>query len=134
MKGKLKSIAAEIREDLERCPDVRAQELIDLDENLAANLERFTEVVTNNQLEQWLALRDEVDRLRSYTQVLKMRLLYGNKELVAKLEHLHDSMQSDGEMAASIEVGRDAHKPKGVQDVFKALLMWKDSPDDKLSE
>ena len=32
MRTKVKSIADELRDDLERCPDLRAQELIDLNE------------------------------------------------------------------------------------------------------
>lgn len=128
------SVAAELREDLERCPDLRAQELIDLDENLATDLQNFTKTVTAGQLEQWRALQDEVNQLREYTQILKMRLLYGDKELVDKLDTMHSEIGADDESIAAIEVERDAHKSKGVRDVFKALLMWKDSPEDKLSE
>ena len=134
MKEKLKSVAAELREDLDRCPDLRAQELIDLDENLATDLQNFTKTVTAGQLEQWRALQDEVNQLREYTQILKMRLLYGDKELVDKLDAMNSSLPADDESIAAIEVERDAHKAKGVRDVFKALLMWKDSPEEKLSE
>lgn len=133
MKKKLKSIADELREDLARCPDVRAQELIDLDENLATHLQSFTKIVTSGQLAQWRELLREVDQLRDYAQVLKMRLLYGDAELVSKLEVMHSSIEEEEEMLAAIEVERDAHTPKGVTDVLKALLMWKDSPEDKIS-
>ena len=133
MKEKLKSVAVELREDLERCPDMRAQQLIELDEDLAGNLEKFTKSVTAGQLHQWRELREQVDELREYTQVLKMRLLFGDKKLQEKLDALHSEIESSDEALAAIEVERDAHRPKGVGDVFKALLMWKDSPGDKRS-
>lgn len=134
MKEKLKSVADELREDLERCPDVRAQELIDLDESLAVDLENYTKVVPCSQIEEWRRLRGEIDQLREFAQVLKMRLLFGDKELVTKLETLHTELSDEMEARAAIEVEREAHEAKGIRDVFKALLMWKDSPAEKLSE
>lgn len=134
MKEKLKSVADELREDLDRCPDVRAQELIDLDEDLATHIQKFTKTVTAGQIESWRELLAEINELREYAQVLKMRLLYGDADLVNKLDAMHSTMHDDEEdTLAAVEVGRDAHKAKGVTDILKALLMWKDSPEDRRS-
>ena len=62
-----------------------------------------------------------------------MRLLYGDDELSAKLDAMHQSIDPDcDEVKAAIDVQRDAHKSKGISDVFKALLMWKDAPEDRM--
>jgi len=131
MKAKLKSVADELREDLSLCPDLRAQQLIDLDESISESVAKFEESIAIDQRDDWNALKEKVDDLREYAQVAKMRLLYGDDDLSAKLEAMHHFIDNDcDEVKAAIDVGRDAHKPKGITDVFKALLMWKDSPKD----
>ena len=62
-----------------------------------------------------------------------MRLLYGDDELSAKLDAMQQSIGPGcDEVEAAIDVGRDAHRNKGITDVFKALLMWKDAPEDRM--
>lgn len=131
MKTRIKSIADELREDLERSPDLRAQQLIDLDETISDRIVKFEQILTADQGEDWAALKEKIDELRKYAQKAKMRLLYGDESLAAKLDAMHESMPCD-EAEAAIEVGRDAHRGTGVSDIFKALLMWKDAPEDRM--
>ncbi len=133
MKAKLKSVAEDLRIDLERSPDLRAQQLIDLDETISDRIVQFEQTLEANQSEDWNALRENIDELRRYAQLSKMRLLYGDKELPAKLDAMHSSLACD-EAQAAIEVERDAHRTTGVSDVFKALLMWKDTPEDRMTK
>jgi len=133
MKAKLKSIADELREDLSLCPDLRAQQLIDLDETISESIVKFENSMAVDQRDDWNALKEKIDDLREYAQVAKMRLLYGDDDLSSKLDAMHQSINSEcDEVKAAIDVGRDAHKSKGVTDVFKALLMWKDSPEERM--
>lgn len=134
MKAKLKSIAEELREDLQRCPDLRAQELIDLDETISDRIIKFEQTLSAEQGDDWAALKEKIDQLRDYAQVAKMRILYGDEALPNKLEAMSSEMDECAEVEAAIEVARDAHRSKGVSDVFKALLMWKDSPEDRIQK
>lgn len=134
MKALLKSVAEELREDLERCPDLRAQQLIDLDQTVSARIVKFEETLTADQGDEWSDLKEKIDELREYSLVAKMRLLYGDKELPDKLDAMHSSLGECDEIHAAIAVERDAHRPRGISDVFKSLLMWKDSPDDRMSK
>jgi predicted solute-binding protein len=131
MKTQIKSIADELREDLERSPDLRAQQLIDLDETISDMIVKFEQILGPDQGREWAALKEKIDELRKYAQVAKMRLLYGDESLPAKLDAMHSSI-ADEEVQAAIEVGRDAHKATGVSDIFKALLMWKDTPEERM--
>ncbi|PQJ29577.1 hypothetical protein [Rubritalea profundi] len=134
MKTKLKSVADELRDDLALCPDLRAQQLIDLDESLSDSIMKFEEKMTVDQGDEWNALKEKIDNLREYAQVAKMRLLFGDDELTAKLDAMHQSIGTESnesnEIKAAIDVQRDAHRNKGITDILKALLMWKDSPED----
>ena len=133
MIAKLKSVADELRDDLSLCPDLRAQQLIDLDESIAVKIVNFEEGLSSDQVSEWENLKEQLDELREYAQVAKMRLLYGDDELSAKLDAMHQSIAIDcDEAKAAIDVQRDAHKSKGISDVFKALLMWKDAPEDRM--
>ena len=133
MKAKLKSVAEDLRDDLSLCPDLRAQQLIDLDESIAVRIVNFEESLSSDQAFEWENLKEKIDELREYAQVAKMRLLYGDDELSAKLDVMHQSIDPDcDEVKAAIDVQRDAHKSKGISDVFKALLMWKDAPEDRM--
>ena len=133
MIAKLKSVADELRDDLSLCPDLRAQQLIDLDESIAVKIVNFEEGLSSDQVSEWENLKEQLDELREYAQVAKMRLLYGDDELSAKLDAMHQSIAIDRDEAkAAIDVQRDAHKSKGISDVFKALLMWKDAPEDRM--
>jgi hypothetical protein len=134
MKALLKSVAEELREDLERCPDLRAQQLIDLDQTIEASIVKFEETLSPDQGDEWSQLSEKIEELRQYSLVAKMRLLYGDKELPQKLDAMHSALGECDEVRAAIEVGRDAHRPKGISDVFKSLLMWKDSPDDRMTK
>lgn len=133
MKTQIKSIADELRDDLERSPDLRAQQLIDLDETISDRIVNFEQSLTSDQAEDWAALKDKVDALRKYAQLAKMRLLYGDEALPAKLDAMHSSLPCD-EVQAAIEVERDAHKATGITDVFKALMMWKDAPEERIKK
>ncbi|MFC4993819.1 hypothetical protein [Rubritalea tangerina] len=132
MKAKLKSVAEELREDLERCPDLRAQQLIDLDETISDLIVRFEQTMSADQGEDWAELKEKIDELREYAQIAKMRLLYGDEHLPSKLDAMSDSLEECDEVKAAIEVERDAHRSTGVSDIFKALLMWKDSPEERM--
>ena len=133
MKAKLKSVADALRDDLALCPDLRAQQLIDLDESISESIMKFEEKMTADQGDEWNALKEEIDNLREYAQVAKMRLLFGDDELTAKLDAMHQSIGTEcNEIKAAIDVQRDAHRNKGITDIFKALLMWKDSPEDRM--
>lgn len=133
MKAKLKSVAEDLRDDLSLCPDLRAQQLIDLDESIAVRIVNFEESLSSDQAFEWENLKEKIDELRECAQVAKMRLLYGDDELSAKLDAMHQSIDPDcDEVKAAIDVQRDAHKSKGISDVFKALLMWKDAPEDRM--
>jgi len=59
MKEKLKSIADELSEDLARCPDLRAQQLIDLDETISERIVKFELTMRPDQGDEWAALTDE---------------------------------------------------------------------------
>ncbi|MGJ8674124.1 hypothetical protein [Rubritalea sp.] len=131
MKTQIKSIAQELREDLERSPDLRAQQLIDLDESIAEQIAKLEKKLGKEHADDWTELIEKVDELRRYAQLAKMRLLYGDKDLPAKLDAMHSSLEWD-EVQAALDVERDAHRVKGISDVFKALLMWKDAPEDRM--
>jgi hypothetical protein len=142
MKTKLKSVADELRDDLLRCPDLRAQQLIDLDESISVSMGNLTSSIKEDQKGDWEALKEKIDELREFAQVAKMRLLYGDDELGVKLDAMHEFFEGENdevgevneinEKKAAIEIAADAHKPKGITDVFKALLMWKDSPEERM--
>lgn len=130
MKEKLKSIAQELREDLQRQPDLRAQQLIDLDETIAESMTRFEQNIREDQMADWSILRDQISVIREYAQVAKMRLLCGDSDLVDTLDAMHDELNSEQEVA--IQMGRETHQSGGgVTEVLKALLMWKDSPKER---
>ena len=134
MKAKLKSVADELREDLARSPDLRAQQLIDLDETISDMIVKFELTMRADQGEEWGALKNKIDELRDFAQKAKMRLLYGDENLPSKLDAMHDALDVGAVDHAAIEVERDAHRPKGIQDVFKALLMWKDTPEERAKQ
>ncbi|WP_018969161.1 hypothetical protein [Rubritalea marina] len=125
MKTKIKSVADELREDLDRCPDMRAQELIDLNESIVAQLDRFEGELADGQLEAWQKLRDSVAKMCDYAQKSKMRLLFGDHEVIEKLDVLHEKIDTE-EMEDMVGQGRTAHELHGVSDVLKSLMMWKD--------
>ncbi|MFC5049662.1 hypothetical protein ACFPK9_03380 [Rubritalea spongiae] len=133
MKTQIKSVADELREDLESCPDLRAQQLIDLDEAISELNVKFEQKLDPNQMEDWAVLREKIDELRRFAQLTKMRLLYGDEDLRSKLDTMHPTEQGD-EAKAALEVERDAHRVKGVSDIFKALLMWKDAPEERIKK
>lgn len=133
MKAKLKSVAEELRDDLALCPDLRAQQLIDLDESLSESIAKFEEKMAADHGDEWNALKEKIDDLREYAQVAKMRLLFGDDELTSKLDTMHESIGTEcDEVKAAIDVERDAHRNRGITDIFKALLMWKDAPEDRM--
>ncbi|MEO1857278.1 MAG: hypothetical protein ABGY95_07950 [Rubritalea sp.] len=133
MNAKLKSVAEELKNDLALSPDLRAQQLIDLDETIHESMIRFEETMNSDLGDEWRTLKDKIDTLRGYAQVAKMRLLFGDDELRAKLVAMHQDAGVDcDEAKAAIDVERDAHRTKGIADVFKALLMWKDSPEERM--
>ena len=135
MKAKLKSVADELREDLAQSPDLRVQQLIDLDESISVSMTKFKETMTVEQADEWSALKEKIDALREYAQVAKMRLLYGDSELSEKLDSMHKSMENErDEMEAALDVQSDAHSKGGILDVFKALLMWKDAPEERMKK
>lgn len=126
MKAKVKSIADELREDLERCPDLRAQELIDLNESIANRIANFEKNVGSSQKQEWESLKSAVAEVCDYAQKAKMRLLFGDHEVVHKLDTLHEKLDSN-EIDDLVGSGRSEHQLHGVSDVLKSLMMWKDN-------
>ena len=66
MKAKLKSVAEDLRDDLSLCPDLRAQQLIDLDESIAVRIVNFEESLSSDQAFEWENLKEKIDELREY--------------------------------------------------------------------
>ena len=66
MKAKLKSVAEDLRDDLSLCPDLRAQQLIDLDESIAVRIVNFEESLSSDQAFEWENLKERIDELREY--------------------------------------------------------------------
>lgn len=132
----MQQIADELRTELSREPDTRVQQLIDLDEELMLSISQFTASLSPVQKSQWLLVQQHVDRLRDYARMAKMRLLCRDDAVLPeRLESLKSSVDVvDPADMAAIDVGRDMHQIKGVSDIFKALLMWKDTPEEKMAK
>lgn len=135
MKSKFKEISDQLHEELAISPDLRVQQLIDMDEALEDTMITFAKGLSHEQKQQWAEIETRVNELRSYAKLAKMRLLCGDVDLAEALRHLHDEHEEMEEKLreAEIQVERDAHQSTGIAGVFKALLMWKDSPEEKIA-
>lgn len=133
MKSKFKEISDQLHEELTLSPDLRVQQLIDLDENLGDAIDSFAQRLNPDQMAAWESLVAQVNQLRDYAKLAKMRLICGDADLSEALNQLHDEHEEAELRLAEIQVGRDAHQSTGIAGVFKALLMWKDSPEEKVA-
>lgn len=136
MKALLNDLYAELETELAKSPDLRVQQLIDLDENLEESVVRFESMLAQDQRVQWDEVRGHIEALRQYAKMAKLRLLMGDEETRGQIEELRGSDDDEGEdyQEAQLEVERDMHRPKGITDVFKALLMYRDNPEEKMKK
>ena len=134
MKALFREIYDEMDAELSKSPDLRVQQLIDLDENLDAGMAKFESGLTQDQRAEWDELRGMIDELRRYAKLAKMRLIAGDEAVKERLREIELSMENTSEyQEAEVEIERSMHQTKGIGDVFKALLMWKDSPEERLA-
>lgn len=135
MKALFREIYDEMDAELAKSPDLRVQQLIDLDENIDAGMAKFESGLTQDQRAEWDELRGQIDELRRYAKLSKMRLIAGDTGVKERLREIEMSMMESEEYhEAEVEIERSMHQTKGIGDVFKALLMWKDSPEEKIAQ
>lgn len=135
MKTLLNELYEDLDAELQKSPDLRVQQLIDLDEDLSESIKGFEGKLSQDQMVAWDAVRVDIEKLRQYARLSKLRLLMSDDEMKARIEGFGNSLPEDDEFhEAAVEIEKEMHKPSGITDVFKALLMWKDSPEEKIAK
>jgi len=135
MKTLLNELYKDMDGELQKSPDLRVQQLIDLDEDLGESIREFEGMLSQDQIVMWDKVRGNVEKLRKYARLSKLRLLMSDEEMRARIEKFGNSLPEEDEVQeAAVEVEKDMHRPTGITDVFKALLMWKDSPEEKIAK
>jgi len=125
----------EIESHLNESNEQNVAKLLERDALLETEMNAFEASLGSTQVAHWNEIRRQVDELRKYAKLAKLRLLDGDEDLKSMVGRLRSSTKdpSDHDKAA-IEIEREMHEYKGVKEVLQALFMWKPSPEEKLKE
>ena len=130
MKTTLQHTPSELHESRGHTPEFKVQQLIYLEETISSSITQFEQSVTPSQVDNWESLKSQVNHLRRMAQQSKLRVLQEGENLPAGADEMRDLINALDEKTAAIEVGRNEHKARGISDVFKALFMWRESPEE----
>jgi hypothetical protein len=136
MKEKNIKICREMEAHLNDTMESNAQRLLERDMILQEELNAFEETLLPTQKQNWTVIRDQVDNMRMYAKLGKMRLM-DNDENIHKLfaEYQTKLENLDGEEEeAALNIHREMHEPSGIVGIFKSLFMWKDTPTERVKE
>jgi hypothetical protein len=135
MKEKNIKICREIEAHLNDNMESNAQKLLERDQILQTELDAFEESLLPTQKQHWTVIRDQVDNMRMYAKLGKMRLM-DNDENIYKLfaEYQSDLENLEEEDQAALNIHREMHEPSGIVGIFKSLFMWKDTPIERIKE
>jgi hypothetical protein len=145
MNEKNREICQEIEEHLNDSMESNAQKLIKRDHILQSELDLFEQSLQPSQKQHWDLIRDQIDNMRRYAKLGKIRLM-DSDENVSKLlvdyqiqfeadykSKLEGSSVGEDENQAALQIHREMHEPSGVLGIFKSLFMWKDTPVERIN-
>ena len=133
MKEETKNICEELRTTLSNTMEGNAEELLQRDAELVAEMNAFEQALTAEQRQHWNALRGRIDRVRRDSKLIKMRLLGSDEEVLQKVGQVEQGIEgSDDYNEAMVQIEREMHQPSGISGIFKSLFMWKPNPEDRV--
>lgn len=133
MKEKNIEICKKIEAHLNDNMESNAQKLLERDQILQEELNKFEESLLPTQKQHWTLIREQVDNMRMYAKLGKMRLMDGD-ENVSKLlaEYQSEFNGSKLHQEKALQIHREQHQPSGIVGIFKSLFMWKDTPEERI--
>ncbi len=125
----------EIESHLNEGKEQNATKLLERDALLETEMNAFQTSLNTSQIAHWNEIRRQVDELRRFSKLAKLRLIDGDDDLKSMVGRLRNSTESTTDHdKAAIEIEREMHEYQGVKEVLQALFMWKPSPEEKLQE
>ncbi len=135
MKEKYISICSEIEDHLIDSMESSAQKLIERDQILQKELEAFEKSLLPSQIQHWNIIREQVDNMRMYAKLGKMRLMDGDEAVTNLFTNYRKKLTDlDCYEQAAIQIHREMHEPSTISGIFKSLFMWKETPEERVKE
>ena len=135
MKEKYIKVCTEIEDLLNDSMESSAQKLVERDRLLQIELDEFEESLLPNQKQHWEVIREQVDNMRLYAKLGKMRLMDGDEAVSNLFSNYHSKLEKlDSYDEAALEIHREMHEPSSISGIFKSLFMWKETPEERLKE
>lgn len=135
MKEKNIKICKEIEADLNDNMESNAQKLLERDKLLQTELDAFEETLLPTQKQHWSIIRDQVDNMRMYAKLGKIRLMDGDENVSKLLASYQDSLEDSGtHQDLAVKIHQEQHEPSGAFGIFKSLFMWKDTPEERIED
>jgi hypothetical protein len=135
MKEKYIKVCREIEDLLNDSMESSAQKLVERDRLLQIELDTFEESLLPSQMQHWDIIREQVDNIRMYAKLGKMRLMDGDKVVSNLFSNYQSKLEKlDCYDEAALEIHREMHEPSSISGIFKSLFMWKETPEERLKE
>jgi hypothetical protein len=134
MKEKNIKICREIEAHLNDNMESNAQKLLERDQILQTELDAFEESLLPTQKQHWTVIRDQVDNMRMYAKLGKMRLMDNDENIYKLFAEYQSDLENVEEDQAALNIHREMHEPSGIVGIFKSLFMWKDTPTERVKE
>jgi hypothetical protein len=134
MKEKNIKICREIEAHLNDNMESNAQKLLERDQILQTELDAFEESLLPTQKQHWTVIRDQVDNMRMYAKLGKMRLMDNDENIYKLFAEYQSDLENVEEDQAALNIHREMHEPSGIVGIFKSLFMWKDTPIERIKE
>ena len=139
MKEKHITLCREIEAHLNDTMESNAKKLLDRDQVIQNEMDLFENTLSSDQLQHWHIIREQVDNMRRYAKLGKIRLMDGDENVSKLLSEYQTKLEDPGTDIdiydqAAIEITREMHEPSGIAGIFKSLFMWKDTPEERVQE
>ncbi|MGJ8657530.1 MAG: hypothetical protein ACSHX6_13860 [Akkermansiaceae bacterium] len=135
MKEKYINICKEIEAHLKDDMESNAKKLLERDLLLQTEMDTFEKTLSTEQVDHWTTIRNQVDNMRMYAKLGKIRLMEGDDSLSKLVSDYQAELEgTDIRDEAAIEITQEMHEPSGIVGIFKSLFMWKDTPEERIKK
>ncbi len=135
MREEYLSLCRELEAQLGDSMENNAQRMLERDEVLQSEMEAFQQSLSPTQVQHWQVIRQQVDALRQYSKLAKLRLMDGDENVKVLIDRVKNDVEtSEDHTKAMLDIEREMHDGSSLGGVIKALFMWKTAPEEKIEQ
>jgi len=133
MKNKFVSACERLSSDLASGSKMDVKDVLELDQRLDDAMLVFEGTLTASQTGLWNEISAAVEAVRAQAR-LSVLGDESPEELKGMIVNMKERVsESEDYDEAMVQIEREMHQHSGkISDIFKSLLMWKDSPDERI--